>query len=99
MPVFSPVEIAKTQVVTVQDYAVLAWRSLSNLFSHPRYFADTIMQADMIGVGSLPIVVLTGFFTGAVLALQTSNTLEQFAHFRSPDNWCRSRWCASWGQC
>ena len=78
MPVFSPVEIAKTQVVQVQDYAQLAWRSVLNLFSHPRYFADTIMQADLIGVGSLPIVVLTGFFTGAVLALQTSNTLEQF---------------------
>jgi len=78
MPVFSPVEIAKTQVEGVQDYARLAWRSISNLFGHPRYFADTVMQADLIGVGSLPIVVLTGFFTGAVLALQTSNTLEQF---------------------
>ena len=78
MPVFSPVEIAKTQVVQVQDYAQLAWRSVVNLFGHPRYFADTVMQADLIGVGSLPIVVLTGFFTGAVLALQTSNTLEQF---------------------
>lgn len=78
MPVFSPVEIARTQVGKVQDYALLSWRSLLNLFGHPRYFADTVMQADLIGVGSLPIVVLTGFFTGAVLALQTSNTLEQF---------------------
>ena len=51
---------------------------LANVFGHPRYFADTVMQADLMGVGSLPIVVLTGFFTGAVLALQTSNTLEQF---------------------
>src|SRR5208283_122977 len=51
---------------------------ISNVFSRPRYFADTIMQADLIGVGSLPIVVLTGFFTGAVLALQTSGTLQQF---------------------
>jgi phospholipid/cholesterol/gamma-HCH transport system permease protein len=39
---------------------------------------DWIMQADLIGVGSLSIVVMTGFFTGAVLALQTSKTLEQF---------------------
>jgi len=78
MPVFSPTEIAKAQVLSVQDYARLAWRSILNLFGHPRYFADTAMQADIIGVGSLPIVVLTGFFTGAVLALQTSNTLEQF---------------------
>lgn len=78
MAIFSPVEIAKEQVTAVQDYALLAGRSLSNLFAHPRYFSDTIMQADAIGVGSLPIVVLTGFFTGAVLALQTSNTLQQF---------------------
>ena len=40
--------------------------------------ADTLLQADSVGVGSLPIVILTGFFTGAVLALQTSSTLQQF---------------------
>ena len=33
---------------------------------------------DSIGVGSLPIVVLTGFFTGGVLALQSASTLSQF---------------------
>jgi len=42
------------------------------------YLADIIQQADLIGVGSLPIVVLTGTFTGMVLALNTSATLEQF---------------------
>jgi len=71
-------EIAKDRVEAVQDYSLLAGRSLSNLFSQPRYIADTVMQADLIGVGSLPIVVLIGLFTGAVLALQTSSTLQQF---------------------
>ena len=33
---------------------------------------------DVIGVGSLPIVLLTGFFTGGVLALQTYRTLSAF---------------------
>ena len=37
-----------------------------------------IQQADVIGVGSLPIVILTGFFTGAVLALQSANSLTRF---------------------
>jgi phospholipid/cholesterol/gamma-HCH transport system permease protein len=37
-----------------------------------------VQQADLIGVGSLPIVVLTGFFTGAVLAVQSANTLQRF---------------------
>jgi len=78
MPIFMVSEIAKEQVTAVQDYSLLAGRSLGNLFSRPHYFADTILQADLIGVGSLPIVVLTGFFTGAVLALQTSSTLQQF---------------------
>jgi phospholipid/cholesterol/gamma-HCH transport system permease protein len=71
-------EIAKDRVEAVQDYSLLAGRSLSNLFAQPRYIADTLLQADSIGVGSLPIVVLIGLFTGAVLALQTSSTLQQF---------------------
>ena len=78
MPIFSPTEIAKDNVKAVQDYSLLAGRSVSNLFGHPRYYADTLLQADLIGVGSLPIVVLIGLFTGAVLALQTSSTLQQF---------------------
>ena len=78
MPVISTADIVKEKLLAVQEYSFLAWRSLSNLFRHPRYVDDMYMQADMIGVGSLPIVILTGFFTGAVLALQTSATLEQF---------------------
>jgi len=68
----------KEKIGAVQDYSLLAGRSITNLFSRPRYYADTLLQADLIGVGSLPIVVLIGFFTGAVLALQTSSTLQQF---------------------
>ena len=78
MELISPQEFAKEKVQAVQDYSLLAGRSISGFFRHPRYMADTIQQADLIGVGSLPIVVLTGFFTGAVLALQTSNTLQRF---------------------
>ncbi|HYG97522.1 MAG TPA: ABC transporter permease [Terriglobales bacterium] len=78
MELLSPSEFAKDRVLAVQEYWQLAWRSVKNLFSQPRYVGDTLQQADLIGVGSLPIVVLTGFFTGAVLALQTSNTLQRF---------------------
>lgn len=75
---FSPAEFAKSSVLAVQEYALLSWRSITNLFGHPKYIADTLQQADLIGVGSLPIVVLTGFFTGAVLALQSANSLAKF---------------------
>ena len=78
MSLVKPTEFAKSKVLAVQEYSLLAFRSLANLFSRPRYVADTFQQADIIGVGSLPIVVLTGFFTGAVLALQSSNTLQRF---------------------
>ena len=36
------------------------------------------MQMDMIGVGSLTIVAMTGFFSGAVMALQMSRALAQY---------------------
>jgi phospholipid/cholesterol/gamma-HCH transport system permease protein len=78
MELISPADLLKRNALAVQEYSLLAARSLSNLFRRPRYFADMIYQADLIGVGSLPIVVLTGTFTGAVLALNTRATLEQF---------------------
>ena len=78
MELTSPDDFAKEKILAVQDYALLAWHTLTNLFSTPRYFTDMLVQADLIGVGSLPITILTGFFTGAVLALQGSDTLQRF---------------------
>jgi len=78
MELISPSEIAKQKVLSVQEYTLLAVQSLTNLFRKPLYVADMIQQADLIGVGSLPIVVLIGFFTGAVLAVQSANTLQRF---------------------
>jgi phospholipid/cholesterol/gamma-HCH transport system permease protein len=75
---FSLISHAKKNVLAVQEYALLASQSLANLFTSPRYIADTIQQGDVIGVGSLPIVILTGFFLGAVLALQSANELSRF---------------------
>lgn len=69
---------AKKGVNAVQQYALLSGRALANLFRKPFYGADIITQADTIGIGSLPIVILTGFFTGGVLALQTASSLSQF---------------------
>ena len=78
MELTSPTEFAKQKVLAVQDYTAMTAQSVVNLFRKPVYFADMIQQADLIGVGSLPIVVLTGFFTGAVLAVQSANTLQRF---------------------
>ena len=78
MELNSPSEFAKQKVLSVQEYTLLSIQSLTNLFRKPLYIADMVQQADLIGVGSLPIVVLIGFFTGAVLAVQTANTLQRF---------------------
>jgi len=71
-------DIAKERVLAVQDFTLLSARALGNVFRSPHYGADIIRQMDFIGFGSLPIVILTGFFTGAVLALQTASTLATF---------------------
>ena len=68
----------KRQVQVVQDYAELSFQSLANVFTPPHYWADTLEQMDIIGVGSLPIIVLTGFFIGGVLVLQTASQFERF---------------------
>ena len=78
MELISPTEFAKEKAQAVQDYTILALQSLANLVRKPLYVADIVQQADLIGVGSLPIVVLIGFFTGAVLAVQSANTLQRF---------------------
>jgi phospholipid/cholesterol/gamma-HCH transport system permease protein len=69
---------AKKGALAVQEYAQLSGRALGNIFRKPFYAADLYQQADNIGVGSLPIVILTGFFLGGALAMQSSATLAQF---------------------
>jgi phospholipid/cholesterol/gamma-HCH transport system permease protein len=70
--------LAKRMVLSMQDYSIFCWQAVSNLFRTPHYWSDVTTQADLIGVGSLPIVVLTGFITGGVLALQSAASLAQF---------------------
>ncbi|HUF50541.1 MAG TPA: ABC transporter permease [Longimicrobiales bacterium] len=62
----------------VLDYFILGARAMRFAFSRPFYWQDTLTQMDRIGVGSIPIVLLTGLFTGMVLALQSSVELNKF---------------------
>jgi len=61
----------KQQVYAVQLYARLCGQVFASLLSPPLYWTDILDQMDLIGVGSLPIVVITSFFIGGVLVLQT----------------------------
>jgi phospholipid/cholesterol/gamma-HCH transport system permease protein len=71
-------DLLKEPVLAVQEFFLLAGRALRNIFRSPHYSDDIALQMDIIGVGSLPIAVLTGFFSGAVMALQMSRALSQY---------------------
>ena len=64
--------------LAVQEYFALLLRVLRSCVTRPLYRGDVVQQMDTIGVASIFIVVLTGFFTGMVLALQSAVEMEQF---------------------
>src|SRR5260370_10955834 len=71
-------DLLKEPVLAVQEFFLLTGRALRNIFLRPHYGDDIILQMDAIGVGSLPIVVMIGTFSGAVMALQMSRALSQY---------------------
>ncbi|MFN0170580.1 MAG: MlaE family ABC transporter permease [Bryobacteraceae bacterium] len=71
-------DFLKGPIQDTQEFFLLSGRALRNVFRRPHYGDDIILQMDQIGVGSLPIAILTGFFSGAVMALQMSRALAQY---------------------
>jgi phospholipid/cholesterol/gamma-HCH transport system permease protein len=71
-------DASKRFLFEVQEYFYMSTRSLANLATGPRYFQDVLDQMDDIGVGSLPIVLMSGFFIGAVMVLQTGSQFVRF---------------------
>ena len=65
-------------IAAFQDFLVLAGRSFGNIFRAPHYYDDVVIQMDLIGFGSIPIVLLTGFFSGAIIALQMARALSTY---------------------
>jgi len=74
----APSEWLKRAVLEVQEYLRLIGQVGRGLVTRPIYGRDIIEQLDAIGIGSLTVVLLTGTFTGMVLALQSGLTLDQF---------------------
>src|ERR1700728_179935 len=68
----------KTSLASFQEFLFLAGRAFANLFRSPHYNDDVFLQMDLIGVGSLPIVVPTGALSGAIIALQMSRALSTY---------------------
>jgi phospholipid/cholesterol/gamma-HCH transport system permease protein len=72
---FEPV---KRGIKEFQEYLRRLGRMGVSLVTPPIYVRDTIEQLDAIGVGSLMVTLLTGLFTGMVLALQSGLTLDRY---------------------
>jgi len=68
----------KNAALEVQEYIRLTAAAFYSTFTRPIYRHDIIEQFDLIGVGSLTVVLLAGLFTGAALASQSGLTLDQF---------------------
>ncbi len=68
----------KLPILSFQEFFLLSGRAFRNLFRRPHYKDDIFLQMDVIGVGSLPIVMLIGLFSGAIMALQMSRALNQY---------------------
>ena len=72
------VTAVKDRLLAVQEYTLLCKGVIVCAFTPPVYVPDALEQSDIIGVGSLPIVLLTGFFIGMVMVVQTA---AQFVRF------------------
>ena len=72
------IEFIKSTLLETQEYVRMCRAVGVAVATRPYYYRDIVQQFDSIGLGSLTVVLLTGFFTGAVLALQSGMTLDQF---------------------
>lgn len=62
----------------VGEVGIIFADAIKRCWRRPFEVAETINQMAFIGVSSVPIVALTGFFSGAVLSLYLSQFLTQY---------------------
>lgn len=70
--------LLKRPIFTLQDYVLLSSRAIADIFNPPVYWTDTLVQMDVIGVGSIPIIIAAFFSIGGVLVLNTAAQLTRF---------------------
>ncbi|MBN8511929.1 MAG: ABC transporter permease [Rickettsiales bacterium] len=59
--------------------SIFIGKTIAGLFRRPFYFTIVLRQLLIIGYYSLPVVAMTAFFSGAVLALQSYNGFSRFS--------------------
>lgn len=60
-------------------WTIFVAKIISGIFKKPFYFSIILKQLAIIGYYSLPVVAMTAFFSGAVLALQTYTGFSRFS--------------------
>jgi phospholipid/cholesterol/gamma-HCH transport system permease protein len=68
----------KMRTLSFQNYTLLTIQSVRDIFTTTRYFTDLLTQMDLIGVGSLQIIVVALFCVGGVVVM---NSASQFSRF------------------
>jgi phospholipid/cholesterol/gamma-HCH transport system permease protein len=71
-------EWIKAALLEVQEYVRMLGKVGRSMVTRPFYYRDIVEQFEAIGIGSLTVVLLTGMFTGMVLALQSGLTMDMF---------------------
>lgn len=79
MPTRAAANKLKQFFLEVGEFSDLSLRAVLGIFTKPFYYREFAIQMEKIGVGSLFIILLTGFFTGMVMALQALLQLKPFA--------------------
>jgi phospholipid/cholesterol/gamma-HCH transport system permease protein len=68
----------KEKTFVLQDYFFLVLRSVRSAFAANRYFSDLVEQMDIIGVGSLRIVLVALLCVGGVVVLNAAGQFRRF---------------------
>ena len=68
----------KAWIFIIQDYSLLAFHSVRDIFADKRYFPSLVDQMDVIGVGSLRIVVVALLCVGGSIVLNAASQFRRF---------------------
>jgi phospholipid/cholesterol/gamma-HCH transport system permease protein len=71
-------DFLKAPVEEFQDFILLCFGAVRNIFRSPHYADDVFLQMDAIGWGSLPIVMLIGLVSGVIMAMQMARALQTY---------------------
>ncbi len=63
---------------TLGEISQLYWRSLKSIFHKTVFWDNTLIQMEIIGLNSLPIVLIISGFTGMVFSLQIAKIFATF---------------------